>query len=68
MRHMINRRMLRELILRRWKELCPSWPMPRVSEKAYARYDRLLRKTIDADIRRHPSLGRTFTPEEIGPC
>jgi len=59
---LINRKGVKEFILRRFKEIRAGKPMTRVSGEYLSDLEFYLVRKIEADIERHPSIGVTFKP------
>lgn len=59
--NLTNRAGLKKFILQRFGEI-RAFSMERVSSEALDTYEAKLRVMIEADIRNHPSIGKTFKP------
>lgn len=62
MKRLLNMKNVRNFILVRLGEMRPHLGLYRVSGRALNAYENLLRYAIEADIRRHPTIGKTFDP------
>jgi len=63
MSSLINKSALKKYILAQLKAKRPHLEMTRVSSDALARYESSLKVKILADIKLHPTKGKTFNPE-----
>lgn len=62
MQHYINRAALKKRILDRAEKLRPGWTCTRVSKEALDDIEAHVLARLDALIRTHPNLGKTFRP------
>lgn len=51
------------MILNKLEQLRPQLGFNRVSGEAYSHYESKLQLMIEEDIKKHPSIGKTFKPE-----
>jgi len=57
---LLNRAAVKKFILVRFAEMRAGPPMTRVSKSAIDKLEAELRNTIEFEIMRHPSIGKTF--------
>lgn len=58
--YLLNKKHVRDFILAKIKSLTPANPITRVSQEALDSYEARLRNWIVEDVRRHPTIGKTF--------
>lgn len=59
---LINKSGMKNFILEKCAQLRQGHKFTRVSSEAIEKYEAKLRAMIEADIRTHPSIGKTFRP------
>ncbi|KKN99001.1 hypothetical protein LCGC14_0142460 [marine sediment metagenome] len=59
---LLNRAAVKKFILVRFEEMRAGRPMSRVSKEFLDTLEADLRNTIEFEIMRHPSIGKTFKP------
>lgn len=62
---LINRKALRDFILKKWAAEVCGWKITRVSNETYEIYEAALKNMITQDIHNHPSVGKTFSPRGL---
>lgn len=63
MASLLNKKAVKTMILNKLEQLRPQLGFNRVSGDAYTHYDAKLQLMIEEDIKKHPSVGKTFKPE-----
>ena len=57
---LLNRKHVRDYILKRTQETRPGWDCTRVSPKAMTQLELMFTKSLNRAIHSHPTLGKTF--------
>ncbi len=57
---LLNKAHVRAYILRRQSEIRPGWKFEYVAAEVYDDLNEKVRRAIDASLKRHPSMGKTF--------
>jgi hypothetical protein len=60
MANLLNKSATKKFILAKFKSLRPGMPITRISIEALERLEADLRAKIIFEVRRHPSIGKTF--------
>lgn len=60
MSSILNQAATKKFILAKFANLRPGMPIDRVSKEALEKLEAQLRATIIFEVKRHPSIGRTF--------
>jgi len=62
MSSLINKSAMKKFIIEKFKRLRPGMPITRVSSEALDKIEANLRASVIEDVKRHPSIGKTFKP------
>ena len=57
---LLNRKAVKEYILKRSEVLRPGWPFTGVSKEALDEVEAFIKNSIDKGIKKHPSRGKRF--------
>lgn len=57
---LINKKHVKDYILRRQKEMRPGWEFTQIAGSVYVELDAKIRLWIDRALQRHPSRTKTF--------
>ena len=60
MNSLLNKKQIKEYILKKCGEDRPGWSCERISQKAINQIEIFLKRKIIESVKRHPTIGKTF--------